>query len=445
MKNIKAIQKYLDTYAESEARQSLNISWQCSYKNALVIPVYREKHTFLDQLLKNIARRTKEESLCRNNKSPQKSFLLTLIINQPSNISAEASKLAHEKNTALLEHIRSTYTLKDTIENLSYFQTFNNFDLVTVDRFSEKRQIPEKQGVGLARKIGADIASELIHSQIIEIPLIFSSDADSELPRNYFELANRQIKEKRYAALIYDFKHVQNNKSENPLCLHATKVYEACIKLYANELAKSGSPYGYCTLGSCLAISFEHYCLTRGFPKRSGGEDFYLLNKLRKLDDILSLKNSQIKINARTSKRVPFGTGPATEKLMDTLASGKLPKYYSLETFKYLKALLSYFNVRTAPSSYQNLKASIKIGMIRQPTSGLSLSIMFEALDAIGINSFFEHVSKQNIDETKIKTEFNNWFDAFKTLKFIHHLSNKAFPKITIDLLDIDTAIHRQK
>ncbi len=62
------------------------------------------------------------------------------------------------------------------------------------------------------------------------------------------------------------------------------------------------------------------YAGVRGYPKRSAGEDFYLLNKICKLAPIKRLLEPTLTIQARPSSRVPFGTGPALQRIVRSLA-----------------------------------------------------------------------------------------------------------------------------
>ena len=69
------------------------------------------------------------------------------------------------------------------------------------------------------------------------------------------------------------------------------------------------------------------YAAVRGFPKRSAAEDFYLLNKIRKVGLVHSLNAQPIQLTMRASKRVPFGTGPAVEKIMTMNDIWQMPTY----------------------------------------------------------------------------------------------------------------------
>ena len=79
----------------------------------------------------------------------------------------------------------------------------------------------------------------------------------------------------------------------------ATKRYEQALTYYVEQLQQAGSPYAFHTLGSCIATPLSYYCHARGFPKKSGGEDFYLLNKLAKLGKILTVDSCILQIESR--------------------------------------------------------------------------------------------------------------------------------------------------
>jgi hypothetical protein len=56
-------------------------------------------------------------------------------------------------------------------------------------------------------------------------------------------------------------------------------------------------------------------------------------------------------------------------------------------------------------------------------------------VDSLGMEKFFGHIAKQGkngIPASKRLEHFNNWFDAFKTLKFIHYLRDHHFPNLAL-------------
>ena len=159
-------------------------------------------------------------------------------------------------------------------------------------------------------------------------------------------------------------------------------MYELSLRYYVNRLEYAGSPYAFHTVGSCLAVDATSYAKVRGFPRRNAAEDFYLLNKLAKVGWIRRLRAPVIEIEARASARVPFGTGPALARVPP---DPRAMPGYACETFEALRIFHDGVAAGTTPS---------------QPVPRL--------LDAIGY--------QPKRDGRAIHT----WFDAFRTLKFVH-------------------------
>ena len=295
----KATAKYLSRYAEHETRQINGLAGK-SYAHSILIPAYLENTDFLVRLDK---------------KQPQSSakFLLVLVSNHPDNLSIAAQQKALSCHLGIEDYLGESIWQSG---HLSLHER-SDYDVLLVSRVAGMA-LPSQQAVGLARKMGADIQLRLIKDGIIESPWMMGSDADAHLPDDYFTAsANQQA-----VALAYPFKH----RCADSALGRATYLYEKSINHYSQQLRKAGSQYGFHTLGSCIAVHADAYVAARGYPKRAAAEDFYLLNKLAKLGCIKRLKSKPIIIEARNSKRVPFGTGPAVEKLLqsDNLSAVKL-------------------------------------------------------------------------------------------------------------------------
>ena len=244
--------------------------------------------------------------------------------------------------------------------------------------------LSSKQGVGLARKILCDIACYYWSKNCIKDNWLYCTDADVRLPMDYFE----QIDEKGSAA-VFQFKHQAQAGLEK-----AMQVYEDSLHYYVNALRWAGSPYAYHTIGSCLVIDFQSYVAVRGFPKRSGGEDFYCLNKLAKVGKVISLKGRPIIIDGRLSTRVPFGTGPALQKVLDNNF-----RSYHARSFVLLKRWLTALHENKIESLPEIFKFYVQEKNVLEPIQKI----------------------RENHGADSINKALNDWFDAFKTLKFINY------------------------
>ena len=235
------------------------------YQRVLTIPAYDEPPDFLDHVCRRLP------DLDR--------VLIVVVVNAPEGDPQQAL----ERTRTLLE------SLSGSAEGV-----------LAIDRVS--RPLPAKQGVGLARKIGADICCALIDRGTVASTLIHMTDADTVLPPDYFEAAAATE-----GITLLPFRH----RARNPALARAAALYELHLHHYVAGLRAARSPYAYQTLGSTIVTDAATYARVRGIPKRNAAEDFYFLNKAAKVARVTSLAGPVIEIAARRSDRVPFGTGPA--------------------------------------------------------------------------------------------------------------------------------------
>ncbi len=400
MSSTKNIHKYLQIYAEPEVKLLQNFPKDRIYKNVVVIPCFKEKYTFLDRLFSSVLATQK--------------VLLILVINQPDNASLDEDSVA-PLNQSLVASTQDNGVEQWQNKNLTLID-INNTELsvLLVDRFNKELRVPSAQGVGLARKVGADIATELMTRGQILSPWICSTDADVTLPDNYFsELLD---KSENTSALIYEFSHRNSDSAVSK----ATQRYENALRYYVDGLQWAGSAYAFHTIGSTLAINYTHYCQVRGFPKRAAGEDFYILNKLAKLAPIKTLDETVLLITPRESDRVPFGTGPAVSKIMSFDDPTVEYLYYHPAVFVELKNFLS-----ASSELWEHLEHSDKW------CNNLSDKINF-ALKKLRFDKIVTHIRNNAKNNSQAEKHLFQWFDAFRTLKFIHYLQDEFYPAIPL-------------
>ncbi len=390
------VSKYLSQYAEPEVKLLANFPTLERYAHVVVIPVYKERDDFIRCFLAS--------SLAQQN------VLLVVVINQPS------TEQNAEPQKQLYQQLRSLGQLKWQNANLSYLTfTDGNCGCLLVDRFTQP--IDEKQGVGLARKIGADLACQLMAQGNITSDWLHSTDADASLPSTYFDALTDNLSEhgaQQAVGACYNFYH----HSDDPDIHLANSIYESSLRYYVAGLSYAKSPYNFFTIGSVLAFTLNGYASVRGFPKKSAGEDFYLLNKLAKIGNILWIKQCIIALEARASDRVPFGTGPAVAQILTLNADNQAFSYYHPQVFVQLKTLLAHFHLlydarNELMAWYQELNEDIVL-----------------ALKALGFENFV--TKQQGVNQTQFNKQLVTWFDAFKTLKFIHYLRDHYYANIPL-------------
>lgn len=283
--------------------------------------------------------------------------------------------------------------------------------LLIVDQCSAGQQLPHKQGVGLARKIALDLALQVVDEQQRagqgEVGWLHTSDADVLLPDGYFAVAAPQAGE---VGLIYPLRH----RAEPGLEL-AQQLYDFRLDYYVAMLKWAGSPYAFQTVGSTIAVTPEAYAAVRGMPKRSGGEDFYLLNKLAKLGRLRQLQEPVLDVAARPSQRVPFGTGPALIQIAAMDDPLHEYTYYHPQCFVLLKELL----------------AAVQGGALDLPGPLPFSPLSVSALQQLGFEKFLAHSQRLKAEQERQRA-FSVWFDAFLTLRFVHLLRDAAYPNVAM-------------
>ena len=430
--------QYLARHAEPEVQLLNGLPKSFHFQHGVVIPARDESFDFIQRLL-NLSTRT------------DNTILAIVVINQPlSALETNQPELGQFESgpSALNQQLTNTITELFGAPlwrngNLALFQQ-QQLSVLHVDRFSQ-RPIPPKQGVGLARKIGCDLACKLSQTQQLASSWIYSSDADAFLPDNYFALptsiaptASTSSTEKPsaktdntqgFSAQVFEFDHISVAETTHD-CLQATQLYQRAIKYYRDGLSWAGSPYGFYTLGSTLAVDVLSYAKVRGFPKRAGAEDFYLLNKLAKIAPVYFNRNIQVSIAARQSQRVPFGTGPAIASIMQLTSPEVEYCYYHPQLFVLLKQWLNLIpqfwqflhtdsrqvkNEQQVQASYAGFLASLP-------------AVQAEIAASLNLHKFLRHARRQCQSEPAFREQFHQWFDGFLTLKFIRGLEPQFTP-----------------
>lgn len=392
----KAIRRYLDRHAESIV-SIIQDDWLATlrqtYQFVLVIPLFNEALNCLDSVL-------------------PKTISNTLII-AVVNASVDADLAAIHQTQAFLEQFHP----QPDVPFIVMDQPLGN-TLLLIDCCTATRQLPHKQGVGLARKIGGDVALACIAAQKVEIPWIHCTDGDVQLPADYFDTPNLGSD---VAVAIYPFRHWPLN--DNILR------YDISLRYYVVALAQAASPYAFQAIGSLLRINANHYAQVRGFPKRQAAEDFYMLNKLAKTGKVVRLKQPEVLLSSRISRRVPFGTGAAMARLSeDPEMLLYHPQIFSeLRSWQDLDQLL--WQELQGLKQFQADPASYLRSFWQH--HHLSESLL-QTLMALKLDQALGQALRQNQDFPHFQFFLRVWFDAFRTLKFVHHQRQHYWPSLSI-------------
>lgn len=411
----KNIFRYLSKYAEPEAAAALSLDLPAA-SGVVVIPAFDESPASVTRAVHAI--------------NPD--VMVVLVINSPPDRSEQnASLIRHFAEHAAKPALLPAGRLPKAANDLSVC----NFERtwLVVDRSNVP--IPPKQGVGLARKIGADIALALMANGQLPHTWIHSTDADVILPPAYADIAPPTDD---VAAVVYPFAH----HAETTYAL-ATQLYEIALYHYVAGLALAGSPYAHHTIGSTIAVNPWHYASVRGFPRRSSREDFYILNKLRKLGIVRQLNNPQILVSGRPSTRVPVGTGTNILRISSTRDASRTVRYYAPETFIALKVLLAQMRTwqpvspegpgassRTIAPGAEADHAAQVLARLRAATAPQIVSAVDGWWQANNIDQLLG--SRHFATDVQRQKFLDDWFDGFRTMKFVHAMRDQHFGTVLL-------------
>jgi len=385
--------------------------------------------------------------------------LMILVVNETGTAPRHVS-LANQDFAAELQARFRVHWQSDAASGLTlYHDPASPRDVLLVDRFSDGLKFPSKGGVGHARKTGADLAAYLVHQRRVRSPWIHCTDADVHLPQRYFSCSTAlsDTAAQETAALVYPFRHgiaedkmvVKEGGGEilnirRHKIMQVTRLYEYSLRYYVAGLSFAHSPYAFHTIGSTIAVNAVHYAKVRGFPRRQAGEDFYLLNKLAKVGSIMQLSADTdcepIEIAARLSDRVPFGTGAAVGRIMELENPAREFLLYHPAVFGLLRSWLG-----SLPAFWQSRSSDIGVILSRGPVtdqqgslsnhSPMDLQVLIGGLEESGATEALQHAFKQSSDAKQFNRQIHTWFDAFRTLKLIHHLRDHHLPSISFEAL----------
>jgi len=381
-----SLQKYLNKHAIT--RPITNYP-NHPIKHAIIIPAYQELHS-LPKTLQSLE------------KCPQNHHtLILIIINNPT---LPTDHPAYTQNQTLLTK------LPKIAQNSKHH-------IAWIDASTHPKQIPNKTGVGMARKIACDSLIKNIQQNTPQNnwakSVILHLDADTLVQPNYQTTINHLLNQK-YSAGVIPFHH---QTSPNPQIQTAINQYQQYLHYYVNALKYAQSPYAYHTIGSTMISTIQAYIQAGGIPaKRTAGEDFYFLQQLAKITPILSNFPTIVYPSPRPSNRVPFGTGPTIKQ---TINQNTPYLTYHPQTFQQLKQLL-----HTIKTNLQKTDTEIITKIHNTQTKQFLTNKKFPQI--------WQKLQQQNKTPQKIQQAFHIWFDALTTLRLINHLTQTQFPKIPL-------------
>ncbi len=332
----------------------------------------------------------------KTSKKPNANILIAVIINSAINA-----------NSNVLLQNRLTFTEVERFAVLN-----NDSNLIYFPLLCEN--LPRKHaGVGLARKIGMDLAIDHFHSNNNNSGLIISLDADCEVSENFFtSIYDEFNKNEKLNATIHNFHHRVENDDKD--IESAIRQYEMYLRYFSKMLKYTGFPYYYHTIGSAFAVSADTYVRVGGMGRQQGGEDFYFLQKVFQLGHIVELHQTYVFPMARFSDRVPFGTGPALQKILDE--PDRNIKVYSKQSFFYLKSLFE-----RKDGFFKKNENEIKALLLQLHPALQNFLTEVNFIDSL--NDCNNNCSNLN----SYRKRFYHHFNSFKIIKYLNYVHPSPF------------------
>jgi hypothetical protein len=288
--------------------------------------------------------------------------------------------------------------------------------LAYVDASSPGLELPKRDGVGLARKIGMDWAISIFSRSGADdnaLPLLISLDADALVEPSYLPAIRSHFDATGAWAAVVCYAHqATGTEAERAAILW----YELFLRYHTLGLHYAGSPYAFHTIGSTMACSAAAYAAAAGMNRRQAGEDFYFLQQLAKTGTVDHICDTTVHPSARASSRTPFGTGRRVSSF-----PGRRHELH-----------LAYH-----PESYAILKQWLDVVKSDLEDPGGRLMAKARDIDPElatflndqGFPKAWSRLRENTANRDTLHAQFHRWFDGLRTLKLIHHLRDHGRPE----------------
>jgi glycosyltransferase involved in cell wall biosynthesis len=410
MKKKSLIDTYLQNYSVGE-KWELTANNTDNISQVVVIPAYAEK----DMLFSTLA------SLAENSPPSLEHSFLMCVVNNADNDTPDVK----ENNLRTIEYLdalirnKSFKRFADDSELYPLLSGLSaaNLKLGYIDASSGGCEIPQDTaGVGMARKIGMDMALRLLKNSSSASNLIISLDADTLVQSNYLS-AIRKYFTPGVKTAILAYEHQMPEDIRQQAAIYS---YEIFLRYWILGLEYAKSPWAFHSIGSTIVTTTEAYLGVRGMNKRKAGEDFYFLSKLAKAGKIDYIKETSVYPSARVSTRVPFGTGKRIERFL----SGNCREEYLLYDPRIFKILAEWLLLMKNQFICGEDEILLKAQQIHPRLKHF--------LQDAGFQEIWSKISRSAKDKKTLLRQFNDWFDGFKTLKLINYFTKDVYPMINM-------------
>ncbi|SDM48170.1 Glycosyltransferase like family 2 [Geoalkalibacter ferrihydriticus] len=376
------VRKYLRSRGTSRPWEVQGTSRE-NFHGAVVIPALAEEDALPETL----------KSLATNPRALLERFLVLVVVNNRAQAPVDLCR----QNQRTLAWLRSAARSWPAGLHLAW-----------VDAASLGRALPEKEGVGLARKIGFDLALERLDWR--GEPLLVSLDADTLVQADYLESLVTHFRTHTAGGAVLPFVH---RPAATSVAERAITLYELYLRHYVLGLRLAGSPYAYHSVGSALACRASAYVAAGGMNRRTAGEDFYFLQQLAKTSGVAPVCGTLVHPSPRISARTPFGTGPSVAALQQGRAT--TVRFYPVEAFDLLGDWLHLIRDQGDCRADELLAQAERMS-----------AVLGDFLRRGGFEATWEKLCRQHGgSEQRLIQAFHQWFDALKTRQLLFAVCEK--------------------
>lgn len=387
----KQLKKYLNKRATLSPWRIDGTS-RTDFSAAIVIPALAERENLPATL----------DSLCLNPAKHLERTLVIIVVNNRAAISQD--QLAD--NQATIDWLQSN--------------PYPQINLAWIDASSSGFELPAKDGVGLARKIGFDASLQSLDWKTD--PLLISLDADTIVDEAYLSTLLDHFRMNTNGSAVIPFRHQSVSAPEQEI---AIRHYELYLRSYLFGLQVAGSPYAYHSIGSTFACRAGAYIKAGGMNRRCGGEDFYFLQQLTKTSGTEMVDGTVVQPSSRFSSRVPFGTGKAIQGQVEEGVA--LFHFVPVFGFKILKKWFELIDCQWDHSADQ----------INLQVANIS-SVLDSFLTELSFTEVWEKLQNNHSSKEQRLAAFHDWFDALRTRQLLTRIENNSdssAERIVADLL----------
>ena len=399
------IKKYLAKSPEIAKWQLSGHSYDYIDK-VVVIPALAESGS----LLRTLA------SIAENGQAQLKATLVICVVNNRCPVISSKEEIEDNGITLdYLANLSSGINAPGSCPKPDYFKKVkeSGLKIAFVDASTKGKELPDKAGVGLARKIGMDLALGCLAYKIDGPGLIVCLDADTLVEGNYLEAIENYFNSHSDEAAVIAFSHILPDDKGHRT---AAVAYELFLRYYEAGLRFAHSPYAYQTIGSTMVCRADAYAAVGGMNRKRAGEDFYFLQALAKYGKVGHIKATTVYPSTRISNRVPFGTGRKMGELAES-ADKSIP-FYNPEIFRILKGFIAFLS----GAGFQGMNGQEAFGACRDING-----VLADYLDSKNFSDAWDKIRKNSKNDVQFRKNLHVWFDAFQTFKLAHYLRDNGY------------------